>query len=325
MPNWVYNTIRTHKSNEEFVKQVIELGGICQYIMPMPEEIKNTNSPNSIVSKEEYAIKESVNEGEFKVDDLVYNKRTKTIGIVRMGNDKYGEVKTDADGNVSVDELEKYNPIKFKHQTKAKVAPSTEKEVNSRGLFNQFKMGSDERSMHYHYQTQEMVDALVDKYGAANWYDWAHLHWGTKWGDCRMSYDIDGDELCIRYETAWGPLELDIVEKFISNFESAQITWEEEQGFGMAATYENGEFHNFIEWEIPEFKHTVWMDTDIPSTFNKDNFVQEAYVYLEEPYENHINKYEPGWHCQSDWYTDYSKVTDQEMIDKLESLKDNDN
>ena len=82
---------------------------------------------------------ESVNEGKFKVDDLVYNKRTKTVGIVRMGDDKYGEVKTDADGNVDVDELEKYNPIKFKHQSKAKAAPSTEKEVSKRGLFNPFK------------------------------------------------------------------------------------------------------------------------------------------------------------------------------------------
>ena len=82
---------------------------------------------------------ESVNEGKFKVDDLVYNKRTKTVGIVRMGDDKYGEVKTDADGNVNVDELEKYNPIKNKHQNNAKVAPSTEKEVSKRGLFNPFK------------------------------------------------------------------------------------------------------------------------------------------------------------------------------------------
>ncbi len=85
---------------------------------------------------------ESVNEGKFKKDDLVYNTRTKTVGIVRMGDDKYGEVKTDADGNVSVDELEKYNPIKHKHQQNAKVAPSTEKEVNSRGLFNPFKAES---------------------------------------------------------------------------------------------------------------------------------------------------------------------------------------
>ena len=85
---------------------------------------------------------ESVNEGKFKVDDLVYNKRTKTVGIVRMGDDKYGEVKTDADGNVDVDELEKYNPIKFKHQSKAKAALSTQKEVSKRGLFNPFKSES---------------------------------------------------------------------------------------------------------------------------------------------------------------------------------------
>ena len=88
------------------------------------------------------SIKESVNEGKFKVDDLVYNKRTKTVGIVRIGDDKYGEVKTDADGNVNVDDLEKYNPIKFKHQSKAKAAPSTQKEVSKRGLFNPFKSES---------------------------------------------------------------------------------------------------------------------------------------------------------------------------------------
>ena len=85
---------------------------------------------------------ESVNEGKFKKDDLVYNTKTKTVGIVRLGDDKYGEVKTDADGNVNVDELEQYNPIKHKHQQNAKVAPSTEKEVNSRGLFNPFKAES---------------------------------------------------------------------------------------------------------------------------------------------------------------------------------------
>ena len=85
------------------------------------------------------AMRDNVNEGKFKKDDLVYNKRTKTVGIVRLGDDKSGEVKTDADGNVDVDELEKYNPIKNKHQNNAKVAPSTEKEVSKRGLFNPFK------------------------------------------------------------------------------------------------------------------------------------------------------------------------------------------
>ena len=88
------------------------------------------------------AMRDNVNEGKFKVDDLVYNKRTKTVGIVRIADDKSGEAKTDADGNVNVDELEKYNPIKFKHQSKAKAAPSTQKEVSKRGLFNPFKSES---------------------------------------------------------------------------------------------------------------------------------------------------------------------------------------
>ncbi len=73
----------------------------------------------------------------FKVDDLVYNKRTKSVGIVRIAEEK-GEVKTDADGNVSITELEVYNPLKFKHQSKSKVAPSTQKEIDERGLFKPF-------------------------------------------------------------------------------------------------------------------------------------------------------------------------------------------
>ena len=98
-------------------------------------EIKSIDSKLKSLNKNESVV----NEGKFKKDDLVYNKRTKTVGIVRLGDDKSGEVKTDADGNVDVDELEKYNPIKNKHQNNAKVAPSTEKEVSKRGLFNPFK------------------------------------------------------------------------------------------------------------------------------------------------------------------------------------------
>ena len=109
-----------------------------------PLKIRTSPSDTVVIGNNmiKSVIKEAVNEGKFKVDDLVYNTKTKTVGIVRMGDDKYGEVKTDADGNVDVDDLEKYNPIKFKHQTKAKVAPSTEKEVNTRGLFNPFKLES---------------------------------------------------------------------------------------------------------------------------------------------------------------------------------------
>jgi hypothetical protein len=77
------------------------------------------------------------------VDKVVYNTRTKSVGIVRMADER-GETKTDADGNVNTSELEPYNPTKYPHQKDAKVAPSTQKEVDSRGLWNPFAPDSDE-------------------------------------------------------------------------------------------------------------------------------------------------------------------------------------
>jgi hypothetical protein len=71
------------------------------------------------------------------VDSVVYNTRTKSVGIVRMADER-GETKTDADGNVNTSELEPYNPTKYPHQKDAKVAPSTEKEIGSRGLWKPF-------------------------------------------------------------------------------------------------------------------------------------------------------------------------------------------
>ena len=76
------------------------------------------------------------------VDKVVYNTRTKSVGIVRMADER-GETKTDADGNVNSSELEPYNPIKYPHQKDAKVAPSTQKEVDARGLWNPFSTGDE--------------------------------------------------------------------------------------------------------------------------------------------------------------------------------------
>jgi hypothetical protein len=79
------------------------------------------------------------------VDKVVYNTRTKTVGIVRMADER-GETKTDADGNVNTSELEPYNPTKYPHQKDAKVAPSTQKEVDKRGLWNPFaQTGGDKK------------------------------------------------------------------------------------------------------------------------------------------------------------------------------------
>ena len=79
-------------------------------------------------------------ESKFWVDDVVYNKKTKSIGIVRVQDDKFGEVKTDADGNVNVDDLEHYDPSRYPYQKNDFViAPSTKKEIEDRNLFKPFE------------------------------------------------------------------------------------------------------------------------------------------------------------------------------------------
>ena len=73
----------------------------------------------------------------FQVDDVVYHKGHNTIGIVRLEEER-GELKTDADGNVNVDELEYYNPLKHEAHKNAKIAPSTKKEIEERMLWKPF-------------------------------------------------------------------------------------------------------------------------------------------------------------------------------------------
>jgi Ferredoxin-like domain in Api92-like protein len=50
--------------------------------------------------------------------------------------------------------------------------------------------------------TDVEVAAMVDCYGADNWYDWCVHNWGTKWG----AYDVDQltDER-LTFDTAWSP------------------------------------------------------------------------------------------------------------------------
>ena len=87
----------------------------------------------------------STTSSDMGVDSVVYNKRTKTVGIVRLGDER-GETKTDADGNVNTSELEPYNPMKYPHQKDAQVAPSTKKEIDSRGLWKPFAQSKDTSS-----------------------------------------------------------------------------------------------------------------------------------------------------------------------------------
>jgi hypothetical protein len=97
----------------------------------------NNKYAKDIIAKYSQSTQTPTPKGNMGVDSVVYNKRTNTVGIVRIADER-GETKTDADGNVNTSELEPYNPMKYPHQKDAQAAPSTKKEVDSRGLWNPF-------------------------------------------------------------------------------------------------------------------------------------------------------------------------------------------
>ena len=117
----------------EFITDARDAGGE-DLVMDIADALKLMTNYAMGMTKESV-----VNEAKtlYKKDDLVYNNRTETVGIVRIGDDGSGEVKTDADGNVNVDELEDYMPFKYNYKN-AKIAPSTKKEVIKRRLFYPF-------------------------------------------------------------------------------------------------------------------------------------------------------------------------------------------
>ena len=94
-------------------------------------------SDEEAIFVKESVVNEMKKRSPYIKDDLVYNTRTETVGIVRTDDDGSGEVKTDADGNVNVDELEVYMPFKYNYKN-AKIASSTKKEVIKRRLFYPF-------------------------------------------------------------------------------------------------------------------------------------------------------------------------------------------
>ena len=88
------------------------------------------------------------------------------------------------------------------------------------------------------------------KHGAKDWYDWKNKYYGTKWGD----YDLQIDDHCITFTTAWSPLSDSIINNFVKDFPDFTYEWEEEQGFGASFEYVEGEGNLLGDWDIPDMR-----------------------------------------------------------------------
>lgn len=115
---------------------------------------------------------------------------------------------------------------------------------------------SEQRSEHMgmtHYNTQAQVNDFIKRYGAADWYEWANLHWGTKWGDCEHEVVHDNGKVLLRFESAWSPVGDDVLDAFFAEVKDANYIWEEEQGFGEEYLITDGVGSLVRKWDEPRW------------------------------------------------------------------------
>ena len=135
-------------------------------------------------------------------------------------------------------------------------------------------------------------------YGSKDWYDWKCRNYGTKWGDCDT--DVDLDNASIRYDTAWSPLTIEIIEKFANDFPNFDYELEEEQGFGESWESIDGELSLTDEWDIPNMEE---VDLD-----------EGDYVY--ELKDEHRG-------LKMGYYSDWNPSEDSYLGETLEEVKEN--
>ena len=134
---FIADFINKHKLDASALSKFIEKGSLRDRMDVGTAMVGNPGNKYEKDLIKKFGAKEVTPKSDMGVDKVVYNTRTNTVGIVRMADER-GETKTDADGNVNTDELEPYNPMQYPHQKDAKVAPSTKKEIDTKGLWKPF-------------------------------------------------------------------------------------------------------------------------------------------------------------------------------------------
>jgi Ferredoxin-like domain in Api92-like protein len=80
--------------------------------------------------------------------------------------------------------------------------------------------------------------ALLEKYGAYDWYDWCLMNWGTKWSPSNVNIESNEDRITMIFDTAWSfpePIFQKLSEMFPSLYFRGQAV---EPGIGWALVFE---------------------------------------------------------------------------------------
>ena len=122
---------------------------------------------------------------------------------------------------------------------------------------------SDYKPEGYDSMSMEERMACAMKFSSDGWYDWNVRNWGTKWDACNPEITNDdptSGAIGYRFDTAWSPAE-GAFQKMVEQHPELSFKFynEEEQGWGVEFSGEDGELSVVKEWDIPD-SHKDWED-----------------------------------------------------------------
>jgi hypothetical protein len=143
-------------------------------------------------------------------------------------------------------------------------------------------------------EPDENAEALVEKYGASDWYTWSVNNWGCKWNCDAQDWSRKDDEITFWFDSPWGPpTEL---YSFICNDTNFSIDAEyHEEGMCFVGRFVDGEdeFYEYSDLDslddIPEDLVENWnirLTLEERAEWDEDNEFEEELIEDDEENDN---------------------------------------
>ncbi len=125
---------------------------------------------------------------------------------------------------------------------------------------------------------RETNEALMEKYGASDWYTWCIQNWGTKWDISPYACDVENGQLVGSFDSPWGPPTA-AYEKLEEMGFSVRAYYSE-PGMGFAGVYEDGfdDYYEFsgmsadeVEEMLPEALNEMYGITESMREWEEEN------------------------------------------------------
>jgi hypothetical protein len=120
-------------------------------------------------------------------------------------------------------------------------------------------------------EPDENAKALIEKYGASDWYTWSVNNWGCKWNCDAQDWSRDGDGISFWFDSPWGPpTEL---YSFICNDTDFDVEAEyHEEGMCFLGRFVDGEDESY---EYSDVESLDEIPDDLVNNWNLREMLQE--------------------------------------------------